>query len=510
MNDKGERAMDTLLLEDETRRALWAQVIERIEGYVSGVATGGMRVTPEPSLTAGVLRERLAHFDFDAPLSPGAAVDLAADLLTEAQVHTPHPRYFGLFNPAPATMGVAADALVAAFNPQLAAWSHSPFANEVERHLIRALGSRGFGYAPEETDGTFCSGGAEANHTALLAALTAAFPDFAEGGARALPGPPVFYVSGEAHHSWHKAARACGIGSAAVREAPADAALRLDVRTLDEMIADDRAAGRLPFLLVGTAGTTNAGAIDPLPALAGLAAREGLWFHVDAAWGGAAALVPELRPLLDGVQAADSITFDAHKWLSVPMGAGLFLTRRRDILSRAFDVLAAYMPGAQEDTADPYRHSLQWSRRSMGLKVFLSLLVAGWDGYAAALRHQVSMGDLLRSRLADAGWRVVNDTPLPLVCFTDRAAGAADAARLDAIAARVVASGRAWVSTTRLGGAKAPALRACITNYRTAPGDVDALVAALEDARRSVPGDEPGGFNHRARSVREGVGTPAR
>jgi glutamate/tyrosine decarboxylase-like PLP-dependent enzyme len=477
-----------LLLDDETRAALWAQVTERIEGYLRAVGEdGALRATPEPGLTAAAVRDALRPLTFDAPMAPADAVDLAARWLTDAQVHTPHPRYFGLFNPAPTTMGVAADALVAAFNPQLAAWSHNPFANEVERHLIRALGSRGFGYDEETTDGTFCSGGAEANHTALLCALTAAFPEFAEGGARALSGQPVFYVSGEAHHSWHKAARACGIGAAAVREAPVGPDLRMDVPALDGMIAEDRAAGRLPFLLVATAGTTNAGAIDPIAETAWFAARERLWFHVDAAWGGAAALVPELRPLLDGVFAADSITFDAHKWLSVPMGAGLFLTRHPDILSRTFDVLTAYMPGGEEGTADPYRHSLQWSRRATGMKVFLSLLVAGWDGYAAALRHQTAMGALLRARLTDDGWRVVNDTPLPLVCFVDGRAADGDAAPyLDAVAAHVVASGRAWCSTTRLGPGRMPALRACVTNYRTAPADVDALVAALNDARRAV------------------------
>src|SRR5207249_952234 len=143
---------------------------------------------------------------------------------------------------------------------------------------------------------------------------------------------------------------------------------------------------------------TSAGAIDPIPDLAGIAEREGLWYHVDAAWGGAAALLPELRPRLAGIERADSITFDALKWLSVPMGAGIFLTRHPSILERTFGTGTSYMPrdAAGLDVVDPYSHSMQWSRRFIGLKVYLSLLVAGWDGYAAAIRHQVAMGDRLR------------------------------------------------------------------------------------------------------------------
>jgi hypothetical protein len=132
---------------------------------------------------------------------------------------------------------------------------------------------------------------------------------------------------------------------------------------------------------------------------------------------------------------------------------------------------------------DPFAHSMQWSRRFIGLKVFLSLAVAGWDGYAEAIRHMTAMGDRLRARLHASGWRVVNRTPLPLACFVDGgSAGGSDEAYLQRIARVVVASGRAWISTVRLAD-RHPALRACITNYRTGPGDVDALVDALEEAR---------------------------
>ena len=469
-----------LLLDKPERAALWRQLVEGLEAYTEGVAAH--RVTPE--MDPAQVRAYLSAVDFDRPLEPGAALQFVLEGLWKFQTHTPHPNYYGLFNPAPTTMSIAGDALAAAFNPQLAAWSHSPFANEVEQLLVRALGGR-FGYSPAATDGVFCSGGAEANHTALLLALAAAFPDYLDRGVRALAREPVFYVSSESHHSFLKAARVSGLGMAAAREVMADDALRLDVSALRAAIDRDRREGRAPFMIAATAGTTSAGVVDPLPALAQAAAEEKLWFHVDAAWGGAAVLSPKLRPVLEGIERADSITFDAHKWLSVPMGAGLCLTRHPGLLERTFAILTDYMPreAAGLDVVDPHKRSLQWSRRAIGLKVFCSLLVAGWPGYQQAIEHQAAMGDLLREKLTAAGWDVINRTPLPTVCFVDaRHLEGRSAGYLDAIAHHVVLSGKAWISTARL-RRTIPALRACITNFRTTPADLEALVAALEAAR---------------------------
>jgi len=476
-------AAPPLMLDAETRAQLWRKLVDAIEAYATKLETG--RVTPP--LEPGKLRALLARFDFSAPVDALEALDFLVEGLWKFQTHTPHPRYYGLFNPAPTTMGIAGDALVAAFNPQLAAWSHSPLAIEIEQHLVRAFGAR-FGYDPAETDGTFASGGMEANHTAVLTALVQAFPEFSSRGVRALAAQPVLYVSAEAHHSLLKAARLCGLGTDAVHKIPVDDSLRMEPEMLASRIAQDRGQGLALFLVAATAGTTNAGAIDPLPAVAEVAAREKLWLHVDAAWGGAAALVPELRPLLDGIERADSITFDAHKWLSVPMGAGIYLTRHTGILDRTFRVGQTYMPreAAGLNVVDPFMHSIQWSRRAIGLKVFLSLAVAGWEGYATAIRHMVAMGALLREQLEASDWQVVNQTPLPLCCFVDqRHAEGRSAAYLHALAMKVVGSGKAWISTTRLAGS-VPVLRACITNYRTKAEDIAALIEALEQARNQL------------------------
>jgi glutamate/tyrosine decarboxylase-like PLP-dependent enzyme len=257
--------------------------------------------------------------------------------------------------------------------------------------------------------------------------------------------------------------------------------LRLDVSALRAAIERDRAEGRRPFLVVATAGSTAAGVIDPLPQIADLCQRAGVDLHVDAAWAGAVSLSPRLRPLLDGIERADSVTLDAHKWLSAPMGAGVFLTRHGRDLTRAFRVETGYMPSAE--SADPYLMSAQWSRRFIGLKVFMALATAGRAGYAAQIERDCRLGDHLRTRLRGDGWRIVNDTPLPVVCFVpDEQATAAE--RLAEIARHVQGSGKAWISVAQLAGR--PALRACITSYRTTHADIDALCQTLAHAAAST------------------------
>ena len=471
-----------LALNEAERAKLWKHLVYAIETYTTGVQNA--RVAPELDLTK--VRELIRSFTFEVPRDPIEAINFVLQGLWQQQVHTPHPRYFGLFNPAATTMGIAADMLVAAFNPQLAAWSHAPFAAEIEVHLVRKFGEC-FGYDSSAIDGTFTSGGAEANHTAILTALVEAFPDFPRKGLRGLHGQPRLYVSEQTHHSILKAARFCGLGTDAVQKVGVNERRQMDPMLLASQIVEDRAAGFLPFLVIATAGSTNAGTIDPLVPIADVAAKQNLWLHVDAAWGGAAMLVPELRPLLAGIERADSITFDTHKQLSVPMAAGLYLTRHPDVLGRTCTIAADYMPrdARDLDIVDPFVHSLQWSRRFIGLKVFMSLAVAGWQGYENALRHQTAMGERLRTELIASRWKIINDTKLPVVCFVDeQKKGEGSSAYVNSIAQMVISSGRAWISTTQLGNTSV--LRACITNYRTRPDDIAALVEALNTARQQV------------------------
>jgi glutamate/tyrosine decarboxylase-like PLP-dependent enzyme len=431
---------------------------------------------------AEIRRHLRDRFDFRAPWEVGPLIEEVGSLLQRWSVQVTHPRYFGLFNPTPRPVTVAADALTAIYNPQLAVWDHAPAANEMEAHVLRYL-TGVVGFDPDASHASFTSGGQESNHTAMIAALAHRFPGTSHGGLRGLASDPVLYVSRDGHHSIEKAASATGLGRGAVRRVAVDADRRMDPGALERKIREDRGAGRAPFLVVATAGTTGAGLVDPLEEIGTVAREEGLWLHVDAAWAGSALLSRRLRPLLAGVGRADSFTWDAHKWLWAPVGTGMFFTRHPDAVQRAFDLRAGYVPVGTPDTTDRITTTLQWSRRFIGLRVFMTLAELGADGVEALVDHQAGIGDLLRRRLRDAGWTVVNRTPLPLVCFThprieDGRVGARDVAR------RVGSSGRAWVSGVTLPGrdGSETVLRACVTSYRTDDDDVDVLVDELERA----------------------------
>lgn len=294
--------------------AVVARRLAEWPGRVRDVAT-------TPRLSRSAILRRLARYDFTHPCTLQNVVSDMADLLEQGTLHSTHPRYFGLFNPGVRAAGVAADALAALYNPQVGAWWHAPAAAEVERHTLRYF-QRRIGFAGPETSGSFTTGGAEANLTGVLAALARAFPVFVTGGLQALDRHPVFYASDQAHDSLAKIASVTGLGRDALRRVASDARQQMDVGALRQAIARDRADGHEPFLVVGTAGTTATGAIDPLPQLAALCATEGLWFHVDAAWGGLAILSDALRGYVAGIELGDSVTLDAHKVLPVPMGAG--------------------------------------------------------------------------------------------------------------------------------------------------------------------------------------------
>ena len=425
-----------------------------------------------PAVTPQEIRSYLAsRYDFGKPLALDDVVADVERMLRTWQVQVTHPRYFGLFNPSVTLASIIADALVAMYNPQLATWRTSPAANEIERYTLAWLGGK-FGL-PANAVASFTNGGAEANLSAAIVALTRAFPDYGEHGLRRLSASPTIYLTAEAHHSFNKIAHMTGLGRRAIRTVATDRHLKMDLGDLARRVAEDRQNGFAPLLVVGTVGTTGAGVIDPLSELARFCRSEELWFHVDAAWGGAAIISPALRGHLAGIDGADSITCDAHKWFSVPMAAGMFFCRHPDAVGAAFRAETSYMPGKTAGPVlDPYTTSVQWSRRFIGLKLFLALAHHGESGYVGMIEHQARMGDVLRESLTRAGWRVVNTTPLPLVCFTRE--GLVTAKFLAALYASQVA----WMSEVRLGDG-APVLRACITSFRTTEADIEWVVREM-------------------------------
>ena len=323
----------------ERRLAVQQELSVRLAEAIDALQSGPVDPRPDPD----ALRARLKQFDFREPLDLLDASGSVIDLLQHGIVHLMHPAYFGLYNPSVTFPSILADQITAHFNPCLAVWSQAPAAVEIERHVVEAVGGLA-GWRPDEIAGHFTSGGAEANNTAVLMALTAACPAFSERGARAFAGRPRLYVSAESHLAWFKIAHQAGIGREAVRLVPTDGTGKLDPQALEQQIRTDRAAGDVPVFIGATAGTTNAGMIDPLDECFAISRAHGAWFHVDAAWGGAGLVSPHCAEHLSGIEKADSITLDAHKWFAVPMGAGMFLCRDRDLLGKTFRVAASYMP----------------------------------------------------------------------------------------------------------------------------------------------------------------------
>lgn len=458
---------------------VWDNILDTVRTFPQRVRD----LPVQPQVTPQQLRSVLAPYDFEVPRPLGAVVEDVNRWLTEWTVHVTHPRYFGLFNPSVREAGVVGEVLAARYNLQLAAWSHAPAANEIERHVLRHFTAL-IGWNPDASMSNFTSGGAEANLSAVLGALTRRFPEVAERGLGGLSKRPAIYLSGESHHSFVKVARQVGLGTDALRYAPFTKGWTLDPAALERLLEHDRAAGWEPLMIVATAGTTGAGLIDPLPDLADVAKRAGVWLHVDAAWGGSALLSPRLRTHLAGIERADSATWDAHKWLSVPMGAGMFFCRHPEAVKQAFAVVTSYMPPETgEETLDPYATTAQWSRRAIGLKVFLALAELGTAGYAELIEHQAVMGQLLREGLVARGWQVVNASPLPVVCFTysDLRAGRKTVAE---ILATVYRRNRVWLSGVKLG--EEQVLRACVTSYHTDAADIACLLDELHIALSAV------------------------
>lgn len=426
-----------------------------------------------PQATVQDFSARLEAFDFSRPLPSTSVLAWIIGNMIDGIVHVDHPRYFGLFNPAPTFPSQCSDRIASTFNPQLATATTSPFPVALEAFLIRALGHR-LGM-PSGASGHFTNGGSEANATAVICALTRASPDFATAGARAFSGQPRLYTSEAAHLAWLKIAHNCGIGRSAICLVPTDGHGRMDANQLAASITQDIKCGAVPILIASTAGTTGAGMVDPLGACSEIAKQHMVWYHVDAAWGGALMCSEKLRGALSGIEAADSITVDGHKFLATTMGCGIFLTPHASTLSAAFHVTMDCMPSNTAEW-DPYVRSMQWSRRFIGLRLFTSLATAGWQGYAYHVERAVALTQMLKIELIKRGWVCLNDSPMAVLCMRPPAGAASPTS----IAQSVVAGGSAWISTVDFEGQSA--VRFCITSGETTPADLADLIRSLDNA----------------------------
>jgi glutamate/tyrosine decarboxylase-like PLP-dependent enzyme len=346
--------------------------------------------------------------------------------------------------------------------------------------------------AEDKFEGTFTSGGNEANFSALSLALHNRFPEVKQAGLASLGARPTIYCSSEAHHSLEKSVILMGLGQDSLRRIPVTESLQMDMAALSVEIDHDLSLGMTPLAVIGTAGTTSSGAIDPLAELAVFCRERGLWFHVDGAYGAALVLSDEYRHLLHGISAADSVTMDPHKWLAMPFAAGIFLTRHPHLLEQTFGVETAYMPRIEHQSAsgeplppDFYRISAQWSRRMNSLKLWLTLKVHGRLGYESLMASQMRLARLLESELMASGdFSLTSPGTLPILNLKLRVPQelCSDAHR--AFVAEVTEDGQYWISTTRVHGEGV--IRLMVISYLTEEKNVLELAARMQAAAKKV------------------------
>ena len=464
-----------------TFRTLGHHLVEQIADLLA--AEPDRPVTPDESPSA--IREAL---DLNGPL-PDAGADAAALLaelprrLFEHSLLNAHPRFFGYITAPPAPIGILGDFLAAAVNPNVGARALSPAATEIEVQTVRWIAQL-IGY-PDDCGGLLVSGGNMANIVCLLAAR-AARADWdvrKEGvggsGARRL----VAYCSAETHTWIQKGADLAGLGTNAVRWIATDAALRMNVTALTRAIDDDVAAGNVPFLVVGTGGSVSTGVVDPLPEIATVCRERKIWFHVDGAYGGFAAAVPEAPAALRALRLADSVAVDPHKWLYAPLEAGCALVRDAPALRATFAYHPPYYHFGEQAT-NFFDCGPQNSRGFRALKVWLALRQAGGDGYRRMISEDIQLSrlmadavradpelELLTQDLSIATFRYVPAAlrPAPGSNEAERYLDTLNAALLDALQR----GGELFVSNAIVRGRYA--LRACIVNFHTERADVESV-----------------------------------
>ncbi len=473
-------------LDSDTRRRLGYRLIDQIDAFFSSLPDRPVQL-PLERRSYGPLHNPLPELGADA----GKVLDEICREMVDQGFHVPGANYFGLMNPTPTYMGVLAEALVAGLNPQLATLARSQLASKIELETVRWIGERvGWpGGFPGGFNGTFTSGGNEANFSGLALALAAKFPNSVEDGVTSISAQPVFYASAESHHSLDKSAGLLGIGRKALRRIAVNEFAQLDPQNLERAIAEDRVAGKKPFCVVATAGTTNSGTVDDLIAISEICERHDLWLHVDGAYGASAIFSDQHRSLVRGIERADSLTLDPHKWLAMPFAAGVILTSHPQILEGAFSVAAPYMPkAAGAQLPDNSRISTQWTRRMNSLKLWLTLRVHGRQGYEELIDRQLKLARSFVDWIeASEDFELAVPQTLPIVTFRLKAAGLSPqqlAAAHDTIVEEVTRDGSRWISETLVRGQSV--LRMMVISYLTEERHLQGLQTALTKAANAL------------------------
>jgi aromatic-L-amino-acid/L-tryptophan decarboxylase len=455
----------------------WERVAAWIERYFE--QPGAYRVMP--SVRPG---DVAAALPAQAPECGESFEDILADferIIVPATTHWNHPRFFAYFATSAAPAAIAAEALAATLDVKAMLWRTSPAATELEAVTMRWLG-RLLGL-PAAWTGIIYDTASVAGFTALAAAREALGLRIRECGmtGRELPALRI-YITEQTHSHVEKAAIALGVGQCNVVRVPCDAHFRMRPDALAGCIEKDLAAGVQPLAVVATVGTTSTTSVDPVRAIAEVTRKHGIWLHVDAAYAGIAAIVPEFANLLDGVDLADSLVVNPHKWMFVPMDLSVLYLKDESTVRRAFSLVPEYLTTPEAGAINYMDYGLQLGRRFRALKLWFVLRHLGAEGIREKLRGHVALAQEFASWLcAQAGWELLAPHPLSVVCFRYAPPGH-DESQLEALNARLMQavneSGEIFISHTKIDGRYA--LRLAIGNIRTTRADVEHAWAILK------------------------------
>jgi len=465
--DDSSPSRSRLALSREEMRAFGYRVVDLLADHFADVKDGPVGAKGDPA-------KLIPLFDVDPPENGRDPNELLAQLERDVfpnNLHVDHPRFFA-FVPGPNNfVSTMADALAAGFNIFNGTWLGGSAAAAVELGVVRWL-CRICGF-PESAGGLFVSGGSMANLTGLVAARHALLQN-RSGGA-------TVYFSDQTHSSVERALHVIGFLREQMRKLPGDENFRLSIKTLRAAINDDREKGLRPFCVIANAGTTNTGAIDPLNELADLAAKEKLWLHIDGAFGAAAVLSERGRALLGGLERADSISLDPHKWLFQSFECGCVLVRDVALLRSAFQIKPDYLRDVHRNAAEfhPADHGVQLTRSFRALKVWLSLQTFGVAAFREAITRGFDLAELAERELrARKGWEILSPAQVATVCFRFGNDDALQTRLVD----EMMQDGYALLTSTELRGAVA--LRLCTINPRTTEQDIVETVARLDKLAR--------------------------
>lgn len=429
---------------------------------------------------------------FDEPL-PKKGIDVdeilakyREDVIAHA-MQVPSPRYFGQFNPTPLPIGVWADALASSLNQNAGAWRNGPTSAMIEARVLRWLCEL-VGYGAESF-GVLASGGTEANLIALKCARDRAHKAAVEHGLREAPGDLTVYASEQCHFSVERSIDVLGLGRASLRKIETDDRFHISLEALRKKIEVDRKAGCIPCCIIGLAGATSTGVIDPLTELQSIARENNCWYHIDAAYGGSLAFSEKHRFKLGGIELADSITFDPHKWMFVPFACGAVLVRGGGrVLRDAFDITPEYLNedrGGADVEFDFFRYGQMGTRRFNSLKLWMAMKFMGREGYAGVIEHQIELTEYLASRIDQlSDFKRVGEVETAVCCFRFLPANAAEASGLEQdrlqqlLQQAIERSGEAWITTTVVKERRV--LRVNINSFLTEHRHIDDLVELLE------------------------------